>query len=417
MLSHLLPSAPLTRRLSMQAALFALGQGSFLAGSAFYFTRVIGLSAAEVGLGHTVAGVVIFLVAVPLGRATDRLGPRKMWALGAGLQGALYLVYPWVHGFGTFLAILVAIYFADAAGRAGRGAYMLSAFAGEERIKSLAYVRSALNAGFAVGALLGGATLAVESTRFLHTIPMATGTVMLVNAVLIARLPGLSVVAAPAERSPSRLGALRNRGFLLVNVALGVLSTNQVLLNVVIPLWLVEETDAPRWLLAWLFATHTVLVVVLQVRASRVARTLPGALAAGRLSAACTAATCVVVVVASGTSGWTTIALIWCGYIVLTGAALFHAAADWGVVAELSDPARRGEYQGVVRVGNTLGTVWAPAVYTFVAMNWAVGGWLVIGVLALGAAAAARPAAGAAERYLRTHALPETDRGAADPAH
>ena len=31
----------------------------------------------------------------------------------------------------------------------------------------------------------------------------------------------------------------------------GVLGTNQVLLNIVIPLWLVEETDAPRVLLAF----------------------------------------------------------------------------------------------------------------------------------------------------------------------
>ena len=44
-----------------------------------------------------------------------------------------------------------------------------------------------------------------------------------------------------------------------------MLGTNQVLLNVVIPLWLVQETDAPRVLLAWLFGTNTVLAVLLQV--------------------------------------------------------------------------------------------------------------------------------------------------------
>ena len=49
----------------------------------------------------------------------------------------------------------------------------------------------------------------------------------------------------------------------------GVLATHQVLLNVVIPLWLVEETDAPRVLLAWLFGTNTVMAVFLQVAAAR----------------------------------------------------------------------------------------------------------------------------------------------------
>ena len=48
-----------------------------------------------------------------------------------------------------------------------------------------------------------------------------------------------------------------------------MLGTNQVLLNVVIPLWLVQETDAPRVLLAWLFGTNTVMAVLLQVPAAR----------------------------------------------------------------------------------------------------------------------------------------------------
>lgn len=43
----------------------------------------------------------------------------------------------------------------------------------------------------------------------------------------------------------------------------GVLNTRPVLLNVVIPLWLVEETDVPWVLLAWLFGTNTVMCVFL----------------------------------------------------------------------------------------------------------------------------------------------------------
>jgi hypothetical protein len=45
-----------------------------------------------------------------------------------------------------------------------------------------------------------------------------------------------------------------------------VLGTNQVLLNIVIPLWLVQATDAPHVLLAWLFGTSTVMAVLLRCR-------------------------------------------------------------------------------------------------------------------------------------------------------
>jgi hypothetical protein len=42
-------------------------------------------------------------------------------------------------------------------------------------------------------------------------------------------------------------------------------------------------------------------------------------------------------------------------------AELYFSAASWSFEAELSDPDRRGEYQGAANLGGTLGYVWAPA--------------------------------------------------------
>lgn len=84
----------------------------------------------------------------------------------------------------------------------------------------------------------------------------------------------------------------------------------------------------------------------------------------------------------------------------MTGAELFQAAANWGLVAELSDPDRRGEYQGAARLGNTLGYVWAPAAYTFLAIEWGTVGWLLIAGIVVLAAVGLHPATRSAERYL-----------------
>ncbi len=86
--------------------------------------------------------------------------------------------------------------------------------------------------------------------------------------------------------------------------------------------------------------------------------------------------------------------------MTVTGAELFNSAGDWGLQAELSDPERRGEYQGVSQLGYTLGSVWAPAAYTFLAMSWGTPGWLVIAAVVLLAAVLIHPAARAAERHL-----------------
>ena len=78
------------------------------------------------------------------------------------------------------------------------------------------------------------------------------------------------------------------------------------------------------------------------------------------------------------TIGWVTIALVWLGHVTVTGAELYLSAASWSFEAELMDPRQRGAYQGAAELSSTLGRVWAPAVYTFLAMNWGAAGWLVI---------------------------------------
>ena len=63
---------------------------------------------------------------------------------------------------------------------------------------------------------------------------------------------------------------------------------------------------------------------------------------------------------------------MWLGHVTVTGAELFQSAGHWGFMSELIGPRRRGEYQGAAELGGTLGSVWAPAVFTFLAMEW---GW------------------------------------------
>ena len=71
----------LVRRLSAQSVLSAFGDGVFLTGSAVFFTQIVGLSAARVGLGLTIAGIATFPLAVPLGQAERPVGAKRVWAL------------------------------------------------------------------------------------------------------------------------------------------------------------------------------------------------------------------------------------------------------------------------------------------------------------------------------------------------
>jgi len=55
---RLLPPAGLARSLCLQSALYAVGSGFFLSGNAVFFTTIVGLSAAQVGLGLSIAGAL-----------------------------------------------------------------------------------------------------------------------------------------------------------------------------------------------------------------------------------------------------------------------------------------------------------------------------------------------------------------------
>jgi len=397
---------PLVRRLSSQSVLSAFGDGVFLTGSAVFFTQVVGLSASQVGLGLTVAGVVTFGLAVPLGKLSDRYGAKLVWATCSLIEALLYLVWLAVGGLATFIAMMVVLELVSTTSRAARNAYRFDVFPREERVSSSAYFRAARNVGYTLGALLAGIALATNDLDVIRAVPVITAGLLLLNSLLVSRLPqkGAHVeTEAPLEalvHAEGRVSALKNRGYLLMSIFDGVLATHQVLLNVVIPLWLVEETDAPRVLLAWLFGTNTVMAVALQVAAARGVVTVNDSLRAQRRGAFFFVLSCGIVLVTHDTVGWVTIALVWLGHVTVTGAELFNSAGDWGLQAELSDPARRGEYQGVSQLGFTVGSVWAPAAYTFLAMEWGAQGWLVIAGIVVIATIGIHPSARAAERYL-----------------
>lgn len=402
-LRHLRPPSRLAGRLSVQSLLFALGDGAFMTGSAVFFTQIVGLSAAQVGLGLTCAGIAAFLAAWPMGKLVDRFGPKRMWAVSAAGQGAMFAVWPFISDFPGFVAMAVGMEIIGALGQAARGAYTIDVLPAGERVTSRAYMYSALNVGFTLGSLVGGVALAFHSNNVLHALPWFTALVFGVNAAAITRLPR----AAHDNRTPAERrvkvpgpGPLRNPGWLLTTFFDGVFWTNQVLLNLVIPLWLIEQTDAPRVLLAFLFGTNTVMCIFLPMVTARGVHDIPTALRALRISSAFFVISCVITLATHDTVGWLTIALVWLGHVTVTGAELYLSAGHWHLEAELMDPRQRGAYQGAAEMSGTLGKVWAPAAFTFLAMNWGAAGWLLIAGIIVAATIAIHPSVRLARRFL-----------------
>jgi MFS family permease len=422
-IGRLIPPTPLSRRLAVQSLLFSTGAGTFNTGSAVFFTQVVGLSAAKVGLGMTIAGVVSFFVAYPAGKMVDRIGTKRMWAAGTLAGSTLFAVWPWMHGFTQYVAMSVAFEIVNNIAFAGYNAYMLNVLPARERIDTQAHLYSALNLGFTLGAIIGGIALAFDSITLIRWLPLLTTAIGVVNAARILRLPDPPHEAAPepalaeladaaepatATQSP---GALRNRGWLGVSFFSGILWTNQTLLNVVIPLWLVQRTDAPHWILAWLFGTNTVLCIFLPQFTAKGVNTITDALRRARWATGFFVASCLITMATHSVAAFWAALLVWLGHVTVTGAELAIGSGSWAFQAKLMDPERRGEYTGAQEVAKTMGQWWAPAAYTWLAMTQGDIGWMVIALIAVVGAIGLHPSARAAERFAAQHF---TDRDVVD---
>lgn len=406
-LTRLIPPSPLSRNLSTQSLLFAVGEGTFNTASAVFLIKVVGLSAAQAGLAITITMVASFLLSYPLGRLTDRLGPKRMWSTAAFGRCAALAALPFVDSFESYLVVGIAFASFEALGDVSREAYILDVMSREERLSTQAYLYSWLNAGFTIGALLGGLALAADSLTLVQYTPWFAAAMMAVNGLSISRMPraphDLRIAAGETRQRFTEPGPLRNPGWMLVSTFLGTLWTNQVLLNIVIPLWLVERTDAPPVLLAWLFGTNTVLCIFLPAYMSKTVTDVRTAVRNVGVTTAFFVVSCGITAATHTTEGLWTIALIWVGHVTVTGAELFLSAAMWTFQADLMDPRRRGEYQGVGDVFNKLGFLWAPALYTFLAMEWGATGWALIALISVVAAAGMRLAVGRASRFADAH--------------
>ncbi len=403
------PASALERDLALQCVISAFATGTFLTGTAVYFTQIVGLTGAQVGLGLSISAAVNLALQLPMGRLTDRVGAKPLWVIASACEAFLYFVWPWIGSMIAFVLMLSVLAAVESAGRNARNVYRIVVFDRETRVRAQAYMRAARNVGYTLGAGASGIALGV-GTQAVALIPFLTAFLLVLNAVMIAAVLPPLVVKKPGydgdDAVHSSSAAWRNRGFVVLALCNGALASNQVLLNVVVPLWLVERTDAPHALLAWLFGTNTVLAVLLTVRASRVADSVAGSLRAVRWSGWAFLVSCALIAVTHDTVGWISIVLVWAGHVTITGAELWQSAADWGFTSELSDHRRLGDYQGIWGMGYQVESVVFPALYTFLALHWGTAGWLVIAAIGVTAVAVAHPASRAAARHLERVGAP-----------
>ncbi len=157
----LLPAPGPLRPLALATLLSRIGNGLLMTVSVLYFTRIVGLSIAQVGLGLTIAGLFGLLSAVPMGHLADRRGPRTLFVVLSLMVCGLSLLYLLVQTFWQFLVVSVVLTVIDRGAGAVRAALIAAITQGADRVAARAYLRAVTNIG-----IMAGAGIAVLALHF-----------------------------------------------------------------------------------------------------------------------------------------------------------------------------------------------------------------------------------------------------------
>jgi MFS family permease len=381
----------------------SVGDGAYYVTSALYFTHVVHLAPARVGLGLTVAWAVGSLAGVPLGRVADRRGARgTAVALAVGTAAAVgsFLV---VRGFVPFVLAACAYATAQSGLAAARQALLAGLVVAGERTGLLAHLQATLNAGLAVGAGLGGLALQAGTRAAYLGVFALDALSFLVCAGVLLRLPPVAPVgvaagetrdtrgARPARRR-DRLGVLRDRPYAVLALLNTVLLLRMPLLSLGLPLWIAERTTAPAWLVSALFVLNTGAVMLFQVRTARGVTGLASATRAVRRSAWVMLGACAVFALSAGVTRWAAVAALTVGAVLQVVAEMGQSAGSWQLSFDLAPVDRVGEYQGFFGTGVTVARTLGPLVLTSLLVGWGTPGWLLLGGATVVASYAMGPA-------------------------
>lgn len=380
----------------------AAGTGLYLAGSALFFTRIVGLSTTQVGLGLSVAGVLGIFGPIPFGRLADRWSPRAVLMLLHLCCAVGFASYVLVDGFVSFLVVAGLLGIAEQSARPMSQALVEQVVGEEHRSAMSARIRVVYNVGYTGGALLAALAIQIGTRSSFLTIMIGDAISFVLSATLLAFLrlkPADRTSRSAGDVSPLRLPALRDRWYAATAGVNALMLLHMALLSVGVPLWITTHTRADDSLVAILLVVNTVIAVLLQVRLARGTEKLTGGVTAMRRASAALALSCACFAAAAylhSAVAVTVVLLV--GILLLTFGEMFQSAGQWSLSFGLAPTRSRVEYLATFHLGSSVQVAVGPVLMTVGVINNGTVGWAILAAVFLLAGLAVRPVAAAAAR-------------------
>lgn len=378
----------------------ATGTGLYLAGSALFFTKIVGLSTTQVGLGLSIAGVLGIFGPIPFGRLADRWSPRAVLMMLHLCCAAGFASYVLVDGFVSFLVVAGLLGIAEQSARPMSQALVEQVVGEEHRSAMSARFRVVYNVGYTGGALLAALAIQIGTRSSFLTIMIGDAVSFVLSATLLAFLrlkPPDRTSHSSRGVSPLRLPALRDRWYVATTGVNALMLLHMALLSVGVPLWVSTQTHADDSLVAILLVVNTVMAILLQVRLARGTEKLTGGVTAMRRAGVALALSCACFAAAAYLhSSVVVTAVLLAGIVFLTFGEMWQSAGQWSLSFGLAPTRSRVEYLATFHLGSSAQVAVGPLLMTAGVINNGTAGWAVLAAVFLLTGVAVRPVVSAA---------------------
>lgn len=369
----------------------SFGRGLYLAGSAVFFSMVIGLSVTEIGFGLSLGACLAFFAQPVIGRLADLAGPKRVLIALYLLRGLAFAGLAFATDFYGFLAAACLISVSQYSLQPLYQGLIGKSFSAEQRVTLMASVRIINNIGYSLGGLVVAAALGFDLNQIIAWFMLGSTFCSVVAAFVLHKVIAADELATrPAAGSKSALSieAVRDVPYMAVAAINGFLCLHSAMLTVGLPLWVMLHTSAPKFLVGVLLTVNTVCTIAFQLRAARGSETKAGGSSALQRAALVLAACCCCIGVAAhiGDPILASVFLI-AGVVLLTVGEVLHSAGSWGLSFLLAPEVRRNEYLATFNLGIVGQYILGPALMTGFVIAAGPMGWLALAVAFLAAGA------------------------------
>ena len=367
---------PTVRKLTFANYINTFGNGMFHTVGIIYFSYTVGLGAHAVAFAFTIGAAVSLAVSVPAGHLADKWSPKYVGLWSFVFQGVILGLQVFTKTWSVFVILLCVEYFVERFGQNARMSYIAQVGEGQKRVEARAYMRAVANLGIGSGTLIAGVALAINTPAAYKTMIVLDALTFLLAALAYSRVPNIAPTLAEHEKFD--WSVLRDHRYLIATALNGGLNLHFLVQNVAIPVWVVQETNAPRWMISAIMLLNTIAIVLFQVRTSKKADNLQTAVKLFQQASFFVAIASLIYALAHGVNAFYASIFMLLGMCVHIAGELYGSNSAWMIAMDLADQRRQGVYQGIWSMGFGLTDMVGPTILVALVIGIGQFGWVIL---------------------------------------